>query len=225
MKWKHICAFLWRLILGAVFPLPIRLETLSKLQAETLLRTAKQASDDHVLRHSFTEAVFAYRDPLVRDAIHAFKYGGVRKLGNVFAEALYDSLHEDIAYDMLLATSGTLLMIPIPLSRERYLERGFNQSELVAEHLVRLFENEHIVLARDMLVRIRNTEKQALRPGRAEREANTRGCFSVPYPEKIANKHIILIDDVITTGATLSEARQTLLNAGATTVRCIAIAH
>ena len=226
MERKHICAFLWRLVLDVVFPVPIRLETLSKLSATTLLTTAKHASNDTVLSKANTEAVFAYRDPLIRDAIRAFKYEGIRQLGRVFAETLYDTLHEDVSYDLLLSTSGSpLLVVPIPLSRERYLERGFNQSEIVAEHFVQLFESKKILLASHVLVRNRNTERQALRPGRAEREENIRGCFSTPFPEQIAGKHIILIDDVITTGATMREGRQALLDAGAVHVRCIAIAH
>lgn len=226
MERKHICAFLYRLVLDMVFPIPLRLETLSSLRSDTLLSTAKRASNDSRITSANMEAVFSYRDPLIRNAICAFKYEGVQKLGSVFAETLYDTLHEDISYDMLLSSSNfPFLVVPIPLSRQRHLERGFNQSALVAEHFVSLFKNEKIILAPHVLIRTRNTEKQALRPSRAERKENIRGCFSAPFPEEIVGTHIILIDDVITTGATMREARQTLLDAGATDVRCIAIAH
>ncbi|MEK7606355.1 MAG: phosphoribosyltransferase family protein [Patescibacteria group bacterium] len=208
-----------------VFPLPPSRRYLETLSADTLCLRAKRASNDTVLKKLSAEALFAYRDPLVRDCIHALKFDRMKRLGFVFADALYDTFHEDMVYEHLLSPVSTLLVIPIPLSRERLRERGFNQSLLIAEHFVKRFSDTAVVCAPHVLVRTRHTEKQALRLGKAEREANVRNCFKVAYPEHTSGKRILLIDDVITTGATMREARRVLLEAGAFSVNCVAIAH
>lgn len=224
MEWKRFCTFAFRVIADTLFPLPPKLETLSLLSSESLLSRAQRAHSDRVLSDLRGEAVFVYRDPLVRDAIRAFKYSHIKQLGAVFAETLYDLLYEELMYDTLLSVERNLVVIPIPLSRERLYERGFNQSEIIAEHFVGLFDT-HMCILETALIRTRHTEKQALRASRAEREENIRGCFTVNYPQKISGKRILLIDDVITTGATMREARRVLLDAGAADVRCIAVAH
>ena len=75
------------------------------------------------------------------------------------------------------------------------------------------------------LEKIRHTAPQSSIKNRALRLQNLSGCFSIPHPEKVRGKNIILIDDVTTTGSTLAEARSVLLSAGARSVHAIAIAH
>lgn len=124
---------------------------------------------------------------------------------------------------MMLAT-GPLpegaLLVPVPLHRWRLLARGYNQSALLAGALARLTGLPH---APDLLVRTRATpSSRGL--GRAEREANVKGAFAVPgrARDRVTGATLVLVDDVLTTGATAGAATSALLAAGAAAVHvCI----
>ncbi len=115
------------------------------------------------------------------------------------------------------------LVIPIPLTRARKRERGFNQSELIARELVAL-ENT-FELRTDILEKRKETRAQATIRNRAERLNNVVGCFSVSAPSAARGRNIILVDDIYTTGGTMSEARAVLEKAGAQKILACAVAH
>jgi ComF family protein len=117
-----------------------------------------------------------------------------------------------------------LLIIPLPQSRLRVLRRGFNQSRRLLFETLRLDKKRLFCLEVNNLVKIRETRKQALLT-RRERLVEQRGAFFVRRPERIKGKTIILFDDIITTGASLSEAKKTLLKARAKHVIPVALAH
>jgi ComF family protein len=104
------------------------------------------------------------------------------------------------------------VMIPIPISRKRFRERGYNQSLIIARPLALIFG---IALVGNALVKTRHTQKQGTSRTTEERALNNKDAFSVINQNLILGKNIILIDDIVTTGSTLSEARITLLTAGA----------
>lgn len=119
--------------------------------------------------------------------------------------------------------TGVDLIIPVPLHANRLAERGYNQSEKIAQGIQEGLNqtNHHApALATDILIRSRDTPHQ-LGQGREERLRNLTGAFNVEQIETIQNKTILLVDDVLTTGATLAESAATLLEAGAAQV-CIA---
>lgn len=160
-------------------------------------------------------APYSYRDPIVRELIHAYKYGGVRELASFFAD--------DIA--AFLASYGirprrAALLIPVPLARSRERERGFNQAGLLAGELGRRLQ----LAVAPALRRIRATESQIEMDSYGERRANVAGAFRVRDAEAVRGKLVILVDDVSTSGATLTEAAGVLREAGARTVWAIAIA-
>ena len=113
------------------------------------------------------------------------------------------------------------LVCPVPLHPRRQRERGFNQSELLARSLAAHFGAE---LAPHLLARVRDTAPQIDLP-RAERQANVRGAFAVPKPEKAAGKSVLVVDDVFTTGATLRECARVLRRAGASRVLIFTLAR
>ena len=82
-----------------------------------------------------------------------------------------------------------------------------------------------IELTTDILIKTKETESQTKSKNRAERIKNLEGCFDVKNPEQIKNRNIVLLDDVTTTGATLTEARRALLARGARKVIAIVFAH
>lgn len=100
-------------------------------------------------------------------------------------------------------------IIPVPLHPKRLRERGYNQAEVIAKGLA---ESMGVPVITDVLLRNVNTQTQTKKT-RIERLKNMSGVFAVSNPEKISNGHILLVDDVITTGATLETCAQTLLEA------------
>lgn len=192
------------------------------LSADTLRDEAARCRKSRTLSAINGEAMFAFRDPLVRGAIHALKYGRRRELASVFGACLADTIAEECTYEALFG--GVVHFVPIPLSRERLLERGFNQSELIARALVAALPQGSAAYA-DFLTRTKDTEHQTRMHSREARTENARNAFSVRAPNTVRAKRIVLIDDVITTGATMVEARRTLIDAGAREVTCLAVAH
>jgi ComF family protein len=157
----------------------------------------------------------AHYGETVRQAIHAFKFGGRRALAGPLGDLLADA---DLAG---LAPPGPDLLVPVPLFPTRQRERGFNQSELLAARLGRL---TGLPVAGRALHRRRATAVQADLPAR-ERAANVRGAFAVRWPEKVTGRHVLLVDDVLTTGSTADSCAAALLDAGAETVGVLTVAR
>ncbi len=152
----------------------------------------------------------------MRDAIHAFKYQRLhslaRRLGGMLASAIGQLADE---------APAEMLVVPVPLHRSKYAQRGFNQARLLASHALAALRRTHpewrLTLAASTIVRQRVTHSQAgLTP--RERRKNVRGAFVVPNPKAITRKHILVIDDILTTGATARSVAQALLRAGAENV-------
>ncbi len=114
------------------------------------------------------------------------------------------------------------LVVPVPLHARRLHARGFNQAAVIARALTR---RHGLPLSLDHLVRPRSTPEQARAPDRAARRANVRGAFAVRSGHPFGGKLVALVDDVITTGATLEAAAEALLAAGAREVRGLAVAR
>jgi ComF family protein len=118
------------------------------------------------------------------------------------------------AFQKHLGEKAADLVVPVPLHRKRQAERGLNQSEVLALELAERLKRPVSV---DNLRRIRATPSQT-RFTRAERERNVAGAFAVQRPADFEDKDVLLVDDVMTTGATTSECARVLYGAGATSV-------
>lgn len=132
--------------------------------------------------------------------IHRFKYGKKIPLGKRLAQRLGDAVAREEEF------AGCDLILPVPLHRARYRERGFNQSEILAEGVSEVAD---IPLARRTLRRKKNTKDQTYLNVQ-QRAENVRDAFSITQPEIVENKRVILVDDVTTTGATLNECARIL---------------
>jgi len=175
-------------------------------------------------KQSFAVALFDYQNQTVKKAIWKFKYGNIRNLAKNFSDKLYDEMIEDLSEHLYTMKNQTFLLVPIPLHPERARERGYNQSELIVRELMKKDLNNLFEFSPQSLLRIRKTKPQAKSDKRAVRLKNLEGAFRAS-PQIVRGRDIIIIDDVVTTGATLTEARKALLAGDARSVRAYVIAH
>ncbi len=164
----------------------------------------------------FDAAVAAYRGRgIVREIIHEFKYARQTHLRHLIARwlraALDDKRLRDISFD---------LIVPVPLHPARQRERGFNQAILLAESL----SAEISLPSRAVLERIRYTTTQTALD-RTERMENLRNAFRLRKKADVRGLRVLLIDDVLTTGSTLSECARILKRAGAISVHAATAAR
>ena len=164
----------------------------------------------------FTAAVAVYRSRgVVRKIIHDFKYGKQLHLRHVIADWLVETLD-----DPRLQGRRFDLVIPVPLHPTRKRERGFNQAELLAGAL-----STHANLpTRNALERIRYTTTQTAFD-RSERMENLHNAFRLRKNVDVRGLRVLLIDDVLTTGSTLSECARVLKAAGAISVHAATAAR
>ncbi len=168
-----------------------------------------------------TVAAFKYQFPLDR-LVQSFKFNANLVLVDFFAAALAAAVAAKLcgaADQPGNLKTADMTLVALPLANRRLAERGFNQSALIADRLGRILG---IAVAHQTMLRIRDTPPQA-GLSRQARLKNVRGAFDCAQP--IAGKHIVLIDDVLTTGATLSEAAKVLKKAGAATVHAWVVAR
>lgn len=166
-----------------------------------------------------------YRHPPIKKAVWLLKYKGKRPIAQVFGEVMYGRILEELADLRVMENFREPVLMPIPLSPRRYRERGFNQALLICKRLMELDQGKNFVLEKNILVKPKDSVHQARIENRTERLKNIVGSFAVINAEKIKGRNIILIDDVITTGATLSEAKKVLRDAGARKVVAFTLAH
>lgn len=145
----------------------------------------------------------------IQRLILEYKFHNKRYLGKYLAKFIeYTVDRYGIKYD---------IVVPIPLSKAREKERKYNQVSEMLRHT-----NLEPVI--DALIKTKDNERQSLMAGR-ERRDNVRGVYEVTDKAAVKNKRVLLVDDIITTGATVNEASRVLMSAGAKSVIAISIAH
>lgn len=158
-------------------------------------------------------AAFPYQGP-ARRLVQALKYKRLRAVAKIMAELLVGEIQE-----LGIEFGPEAKLVPVPLSFWRQGARGFNQSELLARELA---DNLRLKVEPDLLRKIKDTSSQ-VSLGRPERQANVRGVFDVSV--ELHGEDILLVDDVVTTGATAREAAKILKKAGAGQVWILAFAQ
>jgi competence protein ComFC len=164
----------------------------------------------------FDAAVSTYRSRgIVRRIVLDFKYGRQVHLRHLLARWLCAAVHDE-----RIRNHHFDVIVPVPLHRARERERGFNQAALLAD----LLSREMSILAKPVLERVRYTTTQTAFD-RTERMENLRGAFRLRKRADVRGLRVLLIDDVLTTGSTVSECARVLKEAGASSVHAATAAR
>ena len=149
----------------------------------------------------------------IRDSIHRFKFYRCQFYSVPYAQLITECLedHPDIKFDYITW---------VPLSKKRYRKRGYDQAQYLAEALARKLN----VPIWGMLKKTRDTKAQSTLNDKSQRRANIAGAYELSRGIDITGMNILLIDDVVTTGSTLSECAKVLLLGGAERIYCATVA-
>ena len=211
---------MFQFLLDLLFPQKPRVRELETIDPITLASRAEKAegrAGKEIL------SCFSYHDSLVRQAIWELKYRGNRKVAKLLATILYDELLAFLEEYSAVTNFTNPLLIPLPLSKKRKRERGFNQCSLLTDEIMRLDGGKNFTLSL-ALTKTKDTPSQTKAENKKYRMKNLEHCFHADA-EAVRGRNIILIDDVATTGATIEEARRTLRHAGARKVIAFTVAH
>lgn len=216
-KIYHVPPFI-RTVIDLLLPPPEDV-TVARLISEHAL-----ASSFHprLAREAWIVALFRYSDPAVRAMIRAAKFYNETAPIQSAMRLASDYIVDAIGDKKRLSGWRTPLLIPMPLSKKRLYERGYNQVERFAEALMTYLEGS-VAYAPKALAR--EDRESQVRMKREDRADNIEGAFFAPVPDLVRGRHVILLDDVVESGATLKDARRALSAAGVLDVLGIGIAH
>jgi ComF family protein len=186
-------------------------------------RTGYHLNDDNPVARLFwgrcrieRAAAFSFynKDSRIRKLIHNLKYRGIREIGIELGKIYGRSLSES---EFL---NGIDMIIPVPLHPSKLRRRGFNQSDIIASAIS---ETTGVPVAEGIIERTSSSDTQTRR-SRYDRWENVEGIFTLQRPDLIARKHLLLVDDVITTGSTIESCAIELLKGEDVKVSVAAIA-
>jgi len=154
-----------------------------------------------------------YHGGIAQKLLHQIKYKGEQDLGEYLGRMFIQHLGKEAAYN------NVEIIVPVPLHKSKLRNRGYNQSEVLAKGMADVLG---VGVESSSVVRIKKSETQT-RKDRAARWQNVSGIFAVTN-DNLQGKHVLLVDDVITTGATLEACGEKILAAGASSLSVAALA-
>ncbi|MDD5341375.1 MAG: ComF family protein [Patescibacteria group bacterium] len=184
-----------------------------------LPRICEDCGKEYRLKAVFVAA--DYNDKALHDLIHLLKYKFIEEASSGLGEIVINYLEQNKIFQNFDFGPDNTVFVPVPLHRKRFLNRGFNQSDLIANHLSEFYKIPKKVL----ISRIRNTQSQ-VELKKSERRENVRDAFILSADKSFdKNKKIILVDDVVTTGSTLNECAKVFLKEGFVDVYGLVVAQ
>jgi ComF family protein len=196
---------------------------------ERVLSSFAQADSDGLCRcpvcrridRPFSRAVaYGSYEGGLRELVHLLKYNGVRPAADVLGRMLATGITQIVPE----FRQDLVLLIPVPLFKAKRRDRGFNQAEMIARYALKHLPGERFLLRTDLLLRTRDTHSQIGLTSHQRRE-NLRGAFSVPSPIDVRGREVLLVDDVYTTGTTVTECARVLRRSGAAQVWVATVAR
>lgn len=191
---------------------PVCEDCIGKIKINTEVSHVEGITENFAFDRAFYATMY---DDVVKKCVCLLKYDGKTQLVKLLGKTMCDFAIKNINIDEID------VIAPVPLHPVKLRERQFNQSELLAERLAKKINKS---MARDRLERIKNTAPQT-ELNRDRRIRNVRGAFMVKKNANFKEKTILLVDDVLTTGATLHECAKVLKDAGAKKVVALALAR
>jgi ComF family protein len=201
-------------ILDTVIPPDPLIRAIEIMSTEDFL--AKAGSIGAVEMSPDVISFFPYRNEVVRTALIEIKTRFNKKIIRLLGKVLCQKL--------IPLAEGRPLLIPIPMTKKSMRERGWNQCELLVKAIVTEDKGVNFEICTDELVKARKKEDQVGK-GRKETFENLRGCFAVKDIERVRGRNVMVLDDIVTTGATLEEARRALTAAGVKKIILASVAH
>ncbi len=178
---------------------------------------------------------FAYRHPTIRSMIWRLKYRGDKSVATLFAKRIHDQLCEELAELAEWKDFKKPLLIAIPVTKRKLRIRGFNQSAAICKALADIDEGRFFHYIPNVLYKIKDTKSQARVKDKLSRLQNLKDSFVVKDisgnrnngsgKNVLLDQNVILLDDVLTTGSTLTEASRILRNSGARNIIWVVVAH
>jgi len=170
--------------------------------------------------------LFDYHQKIIKDLIWYLKYKQINEVSNIFRpflkEAVLDLISDDP--DLISYTkTNKIILLPVPMWPTKQKKRGLNQAEVLASIIAK--EIPQTQIRTDLVIKNKAGQAQVACPNKQIRKKNIKNTFTVKKPNEIKNKIIIIIDDVVTTGATVKEIKKILLPHKPLLVLTLAVAH
>jgi ComF family protein len=205
-----------RAFFDTLFPLSAQAASVRDATFPTLMATCA--------RHVFQDTIVlsSYRIPLIRTFIHEAKFQHNERAIELLGQLLGEYVRVSFQNTSPNKVHSEIHLVPIPLSAERLRERGYNQTLEIAS--AAQAHVPHLTVHETLLQKIKHTPSQTSLL-RTERLKNLNGVFAVGVHALPYDAHLILFDDIVTTGSTLAEATRILREAGFTHIEQLALAH
>lgn len=205
-------------IVDLIFPARDKEKIVQTLSDEDILSLPKAWE-----RESNIYSIFSYKNPKVQALIWELKYHRNERSIDIIGKILADSILEEMSDKNLFENKSQYLLVGVPMTPRRLRQRRFSQIDLICRKMLNYLP-ENITYSPETIRKIRETKNQSHTKNRDERLRNLHGVFFADH-NIIRGKNIILIDDVYTTGATITEATRALKSAGAKSISAFTVAH
>ncbi len=220
----HSIRAIFHALIDFFFPLTSEERRVAAMTATDFMQCAARRHAHVVRKKPYTLSPFVYRDALVRTAIHVGKYRGKKSVCHMLGAVMWDIYGEDVAVHTLMC-GMPWFVVPVPMSPRKKRKRGYNHAGEIAHSFVSHASADVCMYAPHCVGRVTHRESQTLTRSRSERQKNAHNVFVVTDTEAVRDKNILVIDDVTTSGATMSDMARALRAAGARRILCIAVAH
>lgn len=215
-KIKEFFAFL----LDIFLPLRSDFQIVKNLSQEDIHNLPKA---DKILDESWITSLFQYKNRKVKAIVWELKYRENTLPLETIGKMIFEEILFEIGDLLLFNQNAEFILLPIPMTDNSKAERGYNQSELICRSIIENDNERRLLYAPQWFLKVKETPKQSKSGSKEERIKNLAGSFRAD--ERISGRYVFLVDDVVTTGSTLKEARETLLLARALDVFAFTIAH